>query len=87
MSLSLDFICRYGAPGQIQSIYMKFAEQYMAHFAIPILNAFLGVLHIYHSGDYVSSRVLHSALRYIDTALTQSRTWRVVKPYAQVSFK
>ncbi|VDM21327.1 unnamed protein product, partial [Wuchereria bancrofti] len=54
---------RYGSPGQVQLNYSEFAENYMAHFAIPILNTCLQVLDGYRNGNYVSSRVLHSLLQ------------------------
>uniref|UniRef100_A0A915Q402 Importin N-terminal domain-containing protein n=1 Tax=Setaria digitata TaxID=48799 RepID=A0A915Q402_9BILA len=74
---------RYGSPGQVQLNYSEFAENYMAHFAIPILNTCLQVLDGYRNGNYVSSRVLHSLLQYIDIAVSQSRTWKVIKPHCQ----
>lgn len=75
---------RYGSPGQVQVNYSEFAENYMTHFAIPILNTCLQVLDGYRNGSYVSSRVLHSLLQYIDIAISQSRTWKVIKPHFQV---
>ncbi|EJD73694.1 importin-beta domain-containing protein, variant [Loa loa] len=74
---------RYGSPGQVQLNYSEFAENYMAHFAIPILNTCLQVLDGYRNGNYVSSRVLHSLLQYIDIAIAQSRTWKIIKPHCQ----
>ncbi|VDK80864.1 unnamed protein product [Onchocerca ochengi] len=74
---------RYGSPGQVQPNYSDFAENYMTCFAIPILNACLQVLDGYRNGNYVSSRVLHSLLQYIDIAISQSRTWKVIKPHCQ----
>ncbi|VDN89257.1 unnamed protein product [Brugia pahangi] len=74
---------RYGSPGQVQLNYSEFAENYMAHFAIPILNTCLQVLDGYRNGNYVSSRVLHSLLQYIDIAISQSRTWKIIKPHCQ----
>uniref|UniRef100_A0AAF5PKN2 Importin-7/11-like TPR repeats domain-containing protein n=1 Tax=Wuchereria bancrofti TaxID=6293 RepID=A0AAF5PKN2_WUCBA len=74
---------RYGSPGQVQLNYSEFAENYMAHFAIPILNTCLQVLDGYRNGNYVSSRVLHSLLQYIDIAISQSRTWKIIKPHSQ----
>ncbi|VDK75468.1 unnamed protein product [Litomosoides sigmodontis] len=74
---------RYGSPGQVQLNYSEFAENYMTHFAIPILNTCLQVLDGYRNGNYVSSRVLHSLLQYIDIAISQSRTWKVIKPHFQ----
>uniref|UniRef100_A0AAF5RTV4 Importin N-terminal domain-containing protein n=1 Tax=Wuchereria bancrofti TaxID=6293 RepID=A0AAF5RTV4_WUCBA len=74
---------RYGSPGQVQLNYSEFAENYMTHFAIPILNTCLQVLDGYRNGNYVSSRVLHSLLQYIDIAISQSRTWKIIKPHCQ----
>ncbi|MCP9263055.1 Importin-7 [Dirofilaria immitis] len=74
---------KYGSPGQVQLNYSEFAENYMACFAIPILNTCLQVLDGYRNGNYVSSRVLHSLLQYIDTAISQSRTWKIIKPHCQ----
>ncbi|VBB27537.1 unnamed protein product [Acanthocheilonema viteae] len=74
---------RYGSPGQVQLNYSEFAENYMTHFAIPILNTCLQVLDGYRNGNYVSSRVLHSLLQYIDIAISQSRTWKIIKPHFQ----
>lgn len=77
-------IFRYGSPGQVQLNYSEFAENYMAHFAVPILNTCLQVLDGYGNGSYVSSRVLHSLLQYVDIAVSQSRTWKIIKPHFQV---
>ncbi|VDK58004.1 unnamed protein product [Gongylonema pulchrum] len=77
----------YGSSGQVQLNYAEFAENYMAHFAIPALNTCLHVLDGYRSGSYVSPRVLHSLLQYIDTAVSQSRTWKIIKPHCQVNRK
>ncbi|VDN05338.1 unnamed protein product [Thelazia callipaeda] len=74
---------RYGSPGQVQLHYSTFAENFITHFAIPILNTCLQVLDSYRNGHYVSSRVLYSLLQYIDTATSQSRTWKVIKPHCQ----
>uniref|UniRef100_A0A915AS39 Importin N-terminal domain-containing protein n=1 Tax=Parascaris univalens TaxID=6257 RepID=A0A915AS39_PARUN len=74
---------RYGSPGQVESDYTQFAENYMAHFAVPTVNTCLGVLDRYRNGEYVSPRVLHSILQYVSTAVSQSHTWKVIKPHCQ----
>lgn len=81
-SIVMRIFERYGSPGQVQSTYTEFAEQFMATSAIPLLNSFLTILDNYHKEIYVSPRVLHASLHYISTALAQSRTWQVVKPHA-----
>lgn len=74
---------RYGSPGQVEGEYMKFAENYMAHFAVPTVQTCLGVLDRHRNGEYVSPRVLHSILMYVSTAVSQSRTWKIIKPHCQ----
>ncbi|KHN74638.1 Importin-7 [Toxocara canis] len=74
---------RYGSPGQVENDYTQFAEKYMAHFAVPTVTTCLSVLDRYRSGEYVSPRVLHSILQYVSTAVSQSHTWKVIKPHCQ----
>ncbi|VDK43500.1 unnamed protein product [Anisakis simplex] len=74
---------RYGSPGQVESDYAQFADNYVTHFAVPTVNTCLNVLNRYRNGEFVSPRVLNSILQYIGTAVSQSHTWKVIKPHCQ----
>lgn len=72
---------RYGAPGQVESSYAEFAQHFLQKFAVPCVEAFLNILEAKRQGAFVSDRVLHLAINFLNTAVSHSHTWKVIKPH------
>ncbi|VDN58588.1 unnamed protein product [Dracunculus medinensis] len=72
---------RYGSPGQVESDYKLFAEYFLVNHAQRILHTLLAVLDRYRQGEYIAPRVLNFILGYVATAISQARTWKVIKPH------
>ncbi|PAV58074.1 hypothetical protein WR25_07919 [Diploscapter pachys] len=80
------FFERYGAPGQVESMYSDFATHFLNHLGIPCVETMLKLLDNKRNGIYVSNRVLQLALNFLNTAVSHSHTWIVIKPHAQEIF-
>ena len=52
------------------------------HLSLKVLETVLHVLNDYQAKEYVSDRVLHRALCYVQLAVSHSITWKHVKPHA-----
>ena len=48
---------RYGAPGQVESMYAEFATHFLNHLGIPCVETMLKLLDNKRNGIYVSNRV------------------------------
>lgn len=74
---------RYGAPGQVESDYAEFANHFLNNFSIPCVEVMTQILNEHAHHKYVSQRVLYLALSFLNTAVSHSHTWKVLKPHAQ----
>ncbi|CAJ0955968.1 unnamed protein product, partial [Mesorhabditis belari] len=72
---------RYGAPGQVDKGYAEFANHFIAKFSIPCVEAFLSLLEQKRQGHLVTDRVLHLSISFLNTAVSHSVTWKVIKPH------
>lgn len=52
-----EFSSRYGAPGQVESMYSDFATHFLNHLGIPCVETMLKLLDNKRNGIYVSNRV------------------------------
>uniref|UniRef100_A0A914X6W2 Importin N-terminal domain-containing protein n=1 Tax=Plectus sambesii TaxID=2011161 RepID=A0A914X6W2_9BILA len=75
---------RYGSPGQVQTEYNQFAEYYLKQMAAPSIETVLHVLDEHRKGEYVSPRVLHQCLLYLQSACSHAFSWKVIKPHMSV---
>lgn len=60
---------RYGSPGNVLKEYKEFSEWYLKTFSAGFIEVLLKVLDQYRRKIYVSPRVLHQTLYYINQAL------------------
>ena len=74
---------RYGSPGNVMAEYKEFSEWFLRTFSAGILDSVLKVLAAHSSGSYVSPRVVQQCLNFVNTAVSHSHTWRLVKPHVQ----
>jgi len=72
---------RYGNPGQVSAEYNKFADYYLKNFAAPSIGTVFKVLDSFRRKEYVSPRVLHQALCYLQCGISHSFSWKVIKPH------
>jgi len=72
---------RYGSPGSVTKEYKEFAEWYLETFSSGILAAMLKNLDQFRTGVYVSPRVIQQGLNYINTAVSQALSWKLIKPH------
>lgn len=72
---------RYGCPSTVGSEHKSFASWYMKTFSGGVLEVLLKILHQYRTGLYVSPRVMHQTLNYIELGLGQAVMWKLVAPH------
>ncbi|XP_023343856.1 importin-7 isoform X3 [Eurytemora carolleeae] len=72
---------RYGSPGSVTKEYKEFAEWFLKTFSGGILTSMLTNLDQYRQKIYVSPRVMQQALNYINTAVSHSHSWKLIKPH------
>ena len=72
---------RYGSPGSVTKEYKEFAEWYLKTFSGGILTSMLKNLDQFRRKVYVSPRVMQQALNYINTAISHSHSWKLIKPH------
>ena len=70
---------RYGSPGNVSGEYKDFSEWFLKTFSQGILSSILKVLDAYRRGIYVSPRVMQQALNYVNTGVSHSLTWKLIK--------
>ena len=66
MKLIIDILFRYGSPGNVLNEYKDFSEWYLKTFTGGFIEVLLKVLDQYRRKIYVSPRVLHLTLNYIN---------------------
>lgn len=71
---------RYGSPTKNHK-YAEFAEWYLNTFTGGILDVLFKILDEFRNNIYVSPRVLHQALSYIDQCVSHSHSWKLLKPH------
>ena len=74
---------RYGSPGNVMAEYKEFSDWFLKTFASGILGSVLKVLAAHSAGDYVSPRVIQQCINFVNTGVSHSLTWKVVKPHVQ----
>lgn len=72
---------RYGSPVNVSEEYIQFSEWYLTTFTGGILEVLLRILDQYRNKVYVSPRVLHQSLNYIDQCVSHSHSWKLLKPH------
>lgn len=78
---------RYGSKGQVEEVYVSFAEYYSKEFLVLVVNCIMkNVLELYVQKKFVSNRVLHLAVNHLADAITHSQIWLIVKPHFLVLF-
>ena len=76
---------RYGSPGNVLAEYKTFSEWYIKTFSNGIMNSIMKLLESYSNNVYISPRVMQQALNYVNTGVSHSITWKIIKPHlAQV---
>ena len=76
---------RYGSPGNVLAEYKAFSEWYIKTFSNGIMTSIMKLLESYSNNVYISPRVMQQALNYVNTGVSHSITWKLIKPHlAQV---
>lgn len=74
---------RYGSPGNVAKEYKEFAEWHLKTFVIGILDVLLRVLDRYRRKIYISPRVLHQSINYMNLAVSHAFSWKYLKPHME----
>ncbi|KAK6629508.1 hypothetical protein RUM43_003325 [Polyplax serrata] len=72
---------RYGSPGNVLNEYKDFSEWYLKTFSGGVIEVLLKVLDQYRRKIYVSPRVLHQTLNYINQGVSHAFSWKFLKPH------
>lgn len=70
---------RYGSPTSVNKEYKAFAEWYINTFSFVVIQTIIKILELYALGKYVSPRVMQQSLNYLNTAVSHSMTWKMLK--------
>jgi len=71
---------RYGSPGNVLAEYKDFSEWFIKTFSNGIIGTILKVIESYRRGIYVSPRVMQQCLNYLNTGVSHSLTWKLMRP-------
>jgi len=72
---------RYGCPSTCNAEHKKFSQWYMRTFSEGINNVLLSIMNRYAEGEYISPRVMHLILSYIDCGLGRAMVWKQINPH------
>lgn len=70
---------RYGSPGSVASEYNTFSDYYLKNFSGPTIETILQLLANKKNGEWVSPRVLHEALLYLNQGTKHAFSWKFLK--------
>lgn len=78
---------RYGSPGNVVSEYKEFSEWYINTFSNGFMETNFKILANVANNIYVSPRVVHNAIMYVNTGVSHAVTWKLIKPHAATLIK
>ncbi|CAI4226281.1 unnamed protein product [Auanema sp. JU1783] len=74
---------RYSTPGHKEEGYAEFGNHFVQKFSVPFCEVMMKILDEKRNGVYVTDRVTLLALGFLNTSISHSYTWKVLKPHAQ----
>jgi hypothetical protein len=74
---------RYGRPAVVSESEVDFANFVFSTYSGPILNDFMGLLHLYHSGTPMSKPMLQIMYEYLTICMQHASLYAMIKPKLQ----
>ncbi|TPP59317.1 Importin 7 [Fasciola gigantica] len=74
-------VSRYGSPTIVIKKFRPFAEWYLKAFSSPVLSVLLGICEMYRQKSFISKPVLSQTLEHFNLALSNSFSWKILRPH------